>query len=52
MLMNFEQLLFITNEINFVAVEHDVSKSLIPKIAVGDDEVEVSSTFWTYSLFS
>ena len=51
MWMNLEQSLFTTNEINFVAVEHEVSRSLIPKIAVGDDEVEVSSTFWTYSLF-
>jgi len=45
MLMNFEQPLFTPNEINFLAVEHEVSRSLIPKLAVGDDEIEVSSIF-------
>jgi hypothetical protein len=45
LLVNFEQSLFTTNEINFVAVEHEVSRSLTPKIVVGDGEVEVSSIF-------
>ena len=31
MLINFEQSLFTTNEINFVAVEHEVSRSLVSK---------------------
>lgn len=46
MLKNFEQSLFTTNEINFVAVDHEVSMSLIPKIAVGDEEVEILSIFF------
>jgi hypothetical protein len=45
MLINFEQSLFTTNETNFVAVEHEVNRSLIPKIAVGDNQIEVSSIF-------
>jgi hypothetical protein len=50
--MNYEQPLFTTNKINFVAPDHAVSRVLIPQIAVGDDEVQVTSIFWTYSLFS
>jgi hypothetical protein len=35
-----------------MTVEHEVRMSLIPKIDVGDDEVEIRSILWAYSLVS